>query len=221
MEKDTILFDLDGTLLNTMGDLTVAFNYAIGVFGFPARTLDELQSFVGNGVDKAIELALPCKVDEATFKKIYDEFVEYYRTNMTVETKPYDGICEMLGELKQKGYKLGVISNKYDSAVKELCMFYFSEYIDVAIGEGGDVVCKPDTSGVEKACRLLDSDLSRAIYIGDADTDINTAKNGGMPCISVLWGYRDKEFLVKNGGKLFVEEPKDIIKIIEKKLYLM
>ena len=221
MEKDTILFDLDGTLLNTMGDLHNAFNYAIGVFGFAPRTIDEIQSFVGNGVERAIELALPHKVDEATFNKIYDEFVAYYRNNMTVETKPYDGILEMLEELKQKGYKLGVVSNKYDSGVKELCEYYFSEYVSVAIGEGGDVVCKPDTSGVEKACRLLDSDLGRTIYVGDADTDINTAKNGGMPCISVLWGYRDKEFLVENGGNLFADEPKDIVKIIEKKLYLM
>ena len=118
-------------------------------------------------------------------------------------------------------YKLGVVSNKYDEGVKALCQHYFSEYISVAIGEGGDVICKPDTSGVEKACKLLDSDLSRTIYIGDADTDINTAKNGGMPCISVLWGYRDKEFLLKNGGYLFAEEAKDITNIIEKKLYLM
>lgn len=221
MEKDTILFDLDGTLLNTMGDLHIAFNYAIGQFGFAPRTIEEIQSFVGNGVERAIELALPCKVDEATFKKIYDEFVEYYRTHMTVETVPYDGILQMLADLKQKGYKLGVVSNKYDEGVKALCRHYFSEYISVAIGEGGDVICKPDTSGVEKACKLLDSDLSRAIYIGDADTDINTAKNGGMPCISVLWGYRDKEFLLKNGGYLFAEEAKDITNIIEKKLYLM
>lgn len=221
MIKDTIIFDLDGTLLNTLEDLHACFNKAITEYGYPKRTLDEIKSFVGNGIKKAIERALPRNIEESELNKIVNYFRSYYEEHMLELTKPYDGIIEMLEVLKSNNYKLAVVSNKYDAAVKQLCKNYFGKYIDIAIGESEEVRKKPEKDGVIKAIRELNSTIDNSIYIGDSDVDIKTAKNVGIPCISVLWGFRDKDFLIKNGGKFFAEKPKDIIKIIEKKLYLI
>ena len=221
MIKDTIIFDLDGTLLNTLEDLHACFNKAITEYGYPRRTLDEIKSFVGNGIKKAIERALPSNIEESELNKIVNYFRSYYEEHMLELTKPYDGIIGMLEELKANNYKLAVVSNKYDAAVKELCKNYFGKYIDIAIGESEEVRKKPEIDGVMKAIKELNSSIDNSIYIGDSDVDIKTAKNVGIPCISVLWGFRDKDFLIQNGGKLFAEKPKDIIKIIEKKLYLI
>ena len=220
-KKDTIIFDLDGTLLNTLEDLHAFFNKAITEYGYPRRTLDEIKSFVGNGIKKAIERALPSNIEESELNKIVNYFRSYYEEHMLELTKPYDGIIGMLEELKANNYKLAVVSNKYDAAVKELCKNYFGKYIDIAIGESEEVRKKPEIDGVMKAIKELNSSIDNSIYIGDSDVDIKTAKNVGIPCISVLWGFRDKDFLIQNGGKLFAEKPKDIIKIIEKKLYLI
>ena len=221
MIKDTIIFDLDGTLLNTLEDLHACFNKAITEYGYPKRTLEEIKSFVGNGIKKAIERALPNNIDEFELNKIVNYFRNYYEQHMLELTKPYDGIIEMLEVLKSNNYKLAVVSNKYDAAVKQLCKNYFGKYIDIAIGESEEVRKKPEIDGVMKAIKELNSSIDNSIYIGDSDVDIKTAKNVGIPCISVLWGFRDKDFLIKNGGKFFAEKPKDIIKIIEKKLYLI
>ncbi len=221
MIKDTIIFDLDGTLLNTLEDLHACFNKAITKYGYPKRTLEEIKSFVGNGIKKAIERALPSNIEESELNKIVNYFRSYYEEHMLERTKPYDGIIGMLEELKANNYKLAVVSNKYDAAVKELCKNYFGKYIDIAIGESKGVRKKPEIDGVMKAIKELNSSIDNSIYIGDSDVDIKTAKNVGIPCISVLWGFRDKDFLIQNGGKLFAEKPKDIIKIIEKKLYLI
>ena len=212
MIKDTIIFDLDGTLLNTLEDLHACFNKAITEYGYPKRTLEEIKSFVGNGIKKAIERALPNNIDEFELNKIVNYFRNYYEQHMLELTKPYDGIIEMLEVLKSNNYKLAVVSNKYDAAVKALCKNYFGKYIDIAIGESEGVRKKPEIDGVMKAIKELNSSI---------DNSIKTAKNVGIPCISVLWGFRDKDFLIKNGGKFFAEKPKDIIKIIEKKLYLI
>ncbi len=221
MIKDTIIFDLDGTLLNTLEDLHACFNKAITEYGYPKRTLEEIKSFVGNGIKKAIERALPSNIEECELNKIVNYFKSYYEDHMLDLTKPYDGIIGMLEDLKANNYKLAVVSNKYDAAVKQLCKKYFGKYIDIAIGESTGVRKKPEIDGVMKAIKELNSSIDNSIYIGDSDVDIKTAKNVGIPCISVLWGFRDKDFLIQNGGKLFAEKPKDIIKIIEKKLYLI
>lgn len=220
MGKDTLIFDLDGTLLNTMGDLHACFNHAIAECGFPPRSYDEIQSFIGHGVKCAIEKSLPHKVDEKTLEKIIANFKEYYSKHIDDYTKPYDGIIEMLEYLKEKNYKLGIFSNKYDDAVKKLNNRFFGKYIEIAVGECEGIDCKPCPEGLIRTAKLLDSDIENCIYIGDSDTDILTAKNAQIPCISVLWGYRDKAFLLKSGGKFFAQEPKEIIEIIEKKLYL-
>ena len=195
MKIDTVIFDLDGTLLNTLDDLHACFNHAIKTFGYPKRSIEEIRSFVGNGIKKAIERALPCKIEDEELDKIVEYFRDYYKAHMFELTKAYDGILELLKVLKEKGYKLAVVSNKYDMAVKNLVKHYFGEYIDVAVGEGLGINKKPSSDGTLKAISELNSNIENCIFIGDSDVDIETAKNVGIPCISVLWGFRDEEFL--------------------------
>lgn len=211
---DTVIFDLDGTLLYTLGDLHACFNHAITKFGYPERNIDEIRSFVGNGIKKAIERALPHKIADDELEKIVAYFRIYYKDHMLELTKPYDGILELLGTLKENGFKLAIVSNKYDLAVKGLCKNYFDKYIDVAIGEGNGIRKKPEADGTIKAINELGSHIENAIFIGDSDVDIMTAKNVGIPCISALWGYRDKGFLEEHGAKIFAETPKEIEKIL-------
>ena len=221
MTKDIIIFDLDGTLLNTLDDLHKSFNYALKCFGYKQRTLEEIRNFVGNGIMNAMQRALPHFVSDKEFNDIMLVFENYYQNHMGDVTKPYDGILPMLRELKQKGYKTAVVSNKFDSAVKGLCENYFGNLIQYAIGESFDIRKKPESDGILKVIKELNSSLETAIYAGDSDVDILTAKKVKIPCISVLWGYRNKEFLRQNGAKIFAEKPEDILKIIEKKLYLL
>lgn len=211
---DTIIFDLDGTLLNTLDDLHACFNHAIKSFGYPERTLAEIRSFVGNGIKTALKRALPDSVNEEELEKVLEFFRPYYKENMLKLTKPYDGIVELLKTLKEKGYKIAVVSNKYDEEVKGLCKNYFGEYVDIAIGESVDVRRKPEIDGVLKAVKELNSTLEKSIFIGDSDVDIKTARNANIPCISVLWGFRDKEYLIEQGGKIFANNTKDIEKIL-------
>ncbi|MBQ9245474.1 HAD family hydrolase [bacterium] len=220
MTEYIVIFDLDGTLLNTLDDLHICFNYAIEKSGYPKRTIKEIRSFVGNGIRKAIERALPSDVSTDEINKIVSDFKIYYIEHMLEHTKPYDGIIDMLHELKQKGCKIGVVSNKYDDAVKKLCKMYFGDLVEYAVGEGYGIARKPAPDGLNKCINELSIGCKNIIYIGDSEVDIQTAKNANIPCISVLWGFKDKDFLIKNGAKIFAEKPKDIIKIIEKKIYL-
>lgn len=206
----TVIFDLDGTLLNTLEDLKNATNFALSEFGYPKRSLEEVRCFVGNGVRKLIERAVPenCEnVDECLciFKKNYSE-------NMCNRTVPYNGIVKILKDLKSNGVKIGVVSNKFDSAVKELCKKYFGNLIDIAIGQADDVPKKPAPDGVFKAMKELGADKSSTAYVGDSEVDVQTAKNSGLPCIGVTWGFRDKEVL--KGADFIVDNPCDIIDVI-------
>ncbi len=220
MEQKVVVFDLDGTLLNTLCDLTNCFNYAITQFGYPKRTKEEIKSFVGNGIKTAIEKALPYKIDNDELNKIVEVFKKYYLEHMQENTKPYDGIIEMLKDLHERGYKTAVVSNKYDDAVNGLCDKYFRGLVDTATGEGYGIRKKPEADGVLKVLNELKIKPENAVYVGDSEVDIQTAKNAGIPCISVLWGFKDRDFLEKNGAKCFAETPDDVIKIIEKKIYL-
>lgn len=207
----TIIFDLDGTLLNTLEDLKEATNFALSKYNYPTRTLEEVRCFVGNGVRKLIERAVPenCQnVEEclAVFKQNYSEI-------MYNHTAPYDGILKILSNLKSDGIKIGVVSNKFDSAVKELCKKYFADLIDIAIGQADDVPKKPAPDGVFKAMRELGADKSSTVYVGDSDVDVATAKNANLPCIGVTWGFRDREYL--KGANFIIDNPNDINVIIK------
>lgn len=208
----TVIFDLDGTLLNTLEDLKDSTNYALVQFGFPQRSLEEVRHFVGNGVQKLIERAVPAICDKETCKKCLAVFKEHYSQNMYNHTAPYMGILDVLKKLRQNEIKIGVVSNKFDFAVKELCKKYFTDLVDVAIGQADDVPKKPAPDGVFKAMKELRAEKSLTVYIGDSAVDVQTAKNSELPCIGVTWGFRDEKDL--DGANVIVNSPEELIEAI-------
>lgn len=211
---DTIIFDLDGTLLDTLEDLTDAVNYALNTYHMPTRTIDEVRCFVGNGVRTLMIRAVPQGEENPRFEEVFAAFKEYYGEHCNDKTRPYDGIMELLKTLKKQGYVLGIVSNKIDSAVKELNRKYFADLIYVAIGEREGVQRKPAPDTVLTALQELGKEKKNAIYIGDSEVDIATAMNVGIPCISVLWGFRSVEFLKENGADNFAKEPADVLRFL-------
>lgn len=210
--KKIVIFDLDGTLLNTLDDLADSTNYALSKFGYPTRTIEEVRQFVGNGVAKLIERAIPDGKNNSNFEKCLSIFKENYAQNMYNKTAPYNGIIEMLSNLKSKGIKIAVVSNKFDLAVKELCKKYFEGFIDFAAGENEaqGIKKKPAPDTVLSVLRKFSFSPEDAIYVGDSDVDIMTAKNSKMPCISVTWGFRDEKFLLKSGATILINAPSEI-----------
>ena len=206
----TVIFDLDGTLLDTLEDLTDAVNYALEAYKMPLRTIEEVRNFVGNGVRKLMLQAVPDGEKNPSFEEIFSLFKEYYGEHCNDKTGPYKGILELMEELRKQGYVMGIVSNKIDSAVKELNSMYFADYIQVAIGEKEGVQRKPAPDTVFAALQELGMEKETAIYIGDSEVDLATARNAGIPCISVLWGFREREFLEECGADMFAETPKDI-----------
>lgn len=197
---DTIIFDLDGTLLNTLDDLTDSVNYALEKFGFPLKTDEEVRNAVGNGVAKLIERVIPDGANNSSYEETLTAFKMHYERHCKDKTKPYDGILSMLDELCAKGYKLAIVSNKFDTAVKELSSLYFGDRILSAIGESESVRKKPAPDTVYQALSELSVNAGQAVYVGDSDVDIQTASNVPMLCISVTWGFRDKERLLEAGA---------------------
>lgn len=210
--KKAVIFDLDGTLLNTLDDLADSTNYALSKFGYPTRTIEEVRQFVGNGVAKLIERAIPEGKNNSNFEKCLSIFKENYAQNMYNKTAPYNGIIEMLSNLKSKGIKIAVVSNKFDLAVKELCKKYFEEFIDFAAGENEaqGIKKKPAPDTVISVLNEFNFAPEDAVYVGDSDVDIMTAKNSKMPCISVTWGFRDKKFLLENDATILINAPSEI-----------
>ena len=213
MKKNTIIFDLDGTLLNSLEDLTDSTNFALKCLNYPPKTIDEVRNFVGNGVAKLIERAIPYGSKNENYAKCLNIFKEYYSKNMFNKTKPYNGIISMLNTLKNNNIKIAVVSNKFDNAVKFLCEKYFSGLIDFAIGENekNGINKKPAPDTVFIALQKLNAKKENAFYIGDSEVDIQTAKNSGIECISVTWGFKDREFLLKHGAKNIINSPEEII----------
>lgn len=207
----TYIFDLDGTLLSTLNDLASSTNYALRWAGMPERTIEEVRMFVGNGVKLLMERAIPEGVNNPKFEETYAKFREHYMEHNLDTTRPYDGVPELLHELKRRGKHLAIVSNKFYAATQDLAKHFFPDTIEVAIGEREDIRKKPAPDTVLEALRQLNVSKEDAVYIGDSDVDIMTAKNCGLPCISVLWGFRDKDFLIEHGGSLFVEKPIEIL----------
>ena len=211
-----VIFDLDGTLLNTLDDLCDSTNYALKQFGYQERTLEEVRGFVGNGVKKLIERAIPDGMNNPEFENCLSVFKEHYAQNMYNKTAPYDGILELLKELRLKGIHTGVVSNKFDSAVKQLCKKYFGDLIQVAIGENEDagVRKKPAPDSVFRAMEELKVSIENVIYAGDSETDVQTAKNAEIDCIGCSWGFRSKDILKHEGAKYIIDSPQEILKIV-------
>ncbi len=210
---NTVIFDLDGTLLDTLEDLKKATNYALKFCNMPERTLDEVRRFVGNGVRNLMIRAVPDGESNSEFERAFAIFKEYYGQHCNDATKAYDGIPQLLQELKDRGYALAIVSNKIDSAVQDLNHKYFPQ-VDVAIGYRENLRRKPEPDSVNLALDVLNKTKQEAIYVGDSDVDLQTAQNAGLPCISVLWGFRDKEFLIEHGATVFVKKPMEIIDVL-------
>lgn len=210
---NTFIFDLDGTLLNTLDDLAASVNYALRTHGMPERTLDEVRSFVGNGVRLLMERAIPEGSANPRFEDTFATFRAYYMEHSLDKTRPYDGIPEMIHALKQRGCRLAVVSNKFYAATQELIRHFFPE-ITVAIGEheSEGIRKKPAPDTVFEALRQLGVGKEKAVYVGDSDVDLQTARNSGLPCISVLWGFRDRDFLLAHGATSFISRPEELLK---------
>ena len=211
---NTIIFDLDGTLLNTLEGLKNSTNFALKKFNCPEITLEQTRSFLGNGVRKLIERAIPNGEKNPDFEKCLNTFKEHYSKTMYQKTVAYDGIEDMLTELKKRGIKTGVVSNKFDTAVKELCKNYFDGLIIVAIGESPDVRKKPTPDSVLKAMEILGAKPENTLYVGDSDVDIQTAKNTNLKSVGVTWGFRDRELLEEEGADFIINTPCELLELI-------
>lgn len=215
---NTFIFDLDGTLLDTLQDLADSVNYALRQHHMPKHSIDNVRQFVGNGVRRLMEQAIPDGAANPDFEATFATFRQYYMLHSLDTTKPYDGIPELIHELKQHGCQLAVVSNKMMAATQQLVAHFFPE-IDVAIGEheAEGIRKKPAPDTVIAALQQLEvgqqpkNQQPKAVYVGDSDIDIATARNAGLPCISVLWGFRNRDFLQAHGATTFVEKPADIL----------
>ena len=209
----TYIFDLDGTLLDTLADLAASCNYALRTHGMPEHSIDDVRRFVGNGVRKLMERAIPDGEANPDFEATFATFREYYMHHSLDTTKPYPGIMDTLVELKARGCRLAVVSNKMMAATVELCKHFFPDTIEVAIGENEaeGIKKKPAPDTVLAALKQLGVSGEYAVYVGDSDVDLATARNSGLPCISVLWGFRDRDFLLDHGATTFITSPKELL----------
>ena len=210
----TVVFDLDGTLLDTLDDLAASVNYALGMYGYPMRSKKEVRSFLGNGIRYLMRRSVPESTDEAGYEKAFAAFRQHYLKHCLDKTRPYDGVLEVLKTLKERGYRLAIVSNKLQPAVEELNGRFFKDYVSVAIGESREVRRKPAPDTVLQALSRLGSTREEAVYVGDSEVDMQTAQNVGIPCISVLWGFRDRAFLEEHNAACFVEKPSDILALL-------
>ena len=207
------IFDLDGTLLDTLGDLAASVNYALRTHGMTEHSIDDVRRYVGNGVRKLMERAIPDGASNPDFEATFVTFRQHYMAHSLDTTKPYDGIPETLQALKAKGCRLAVVSNKMMAATQELCRHFFPDTIEVAIGEdeAHGIRKKPAPDTVIAALRQLGVGQERAVYVGDSDVDLETARNSDLPCISVLWGFRERDFLLQHGAKTFISAPSELL----------
>ncbi len=210
MKYSTVIFDLDGTILNSLDDLHSSVNFALNKNSFPLRSKEEVRSFVGNGVRKLIERAVPSGIDTDMIQKVINDFITHYRDNCTNETAPYDGICDLLKELKDLGVKTAVVSNKADFAVGYLCDRYFPNLFDISMGEKEGIKTKPDPAAVLEVMNKLGATHDSTVYVGDSEVDIETAHNASIPCISVDWGFKTKEFLESHNAQIIVSTVEEL-----------
>ena len=214
MKYKAIIFDLDGTLTDTLEDLFLSTNHALRSCGLPERGLDEVRRFVGNGVRKLIERAVPEGTESRTIERCFESFKAHYVIHCQDHTCLYPGIASLLTTLHARRYRMAVVSNKLQAGVTELSNTFFNGVIDVAIGEQPGIPRKPAPDMVRIALAQLGVSASETVYVGDSDVDLQTASNSGLPCISVLWGFRSRDFLIAHGASVTVESPQDILSIV-------
>lgn len=217
MQYQLAIFDMDGTILNTLQDLTNSLNVALAKSGYPQHTAEEVRFFVGNGIRKLIERGVPVGTPVEQIDTVHHDFTTHYQIHCADTTQPYDGILELLQTLRHAGCKTAVVSNKADYAVQELCKQYFDGMFDFAVGEREQILKKPAPDSVNEVLQQLQINRKQAVYIGDSDVDVQTAKNAAMDGIFVEWGFRSKEFLLEHGAVLTVSTPNEIAHTILKK----
>lgn len=213
-----IIWDMDGTLMDTLQDLAVAVNHALRKYNMPERTMEQIRRSVGNGVRRLVMLSVPEGEHNPQFQDVFDEFRSWYLLHCEDHTVPYEGIQEVLHELKAAGYRMAIVSNKLQEGIDELHRRWFADTIDVAIGERPGIARKPAADMVHLAMRELGATVQDSVYIGDSDVDLATARNSGLPCISVLWGFRTREELLQAGADCFAESPRDIKLILNRQI---
>ena len=215
MKYSTVIFDLDGTLIDTLGDLRNSVNYTLSLKGFPGRTYDEVKSFVGNGIAKLVSRALPAGTDEKTFEECLAVFRKHYLEHSLDLTAPYPGICETLAELKKAGVKTAVVTNKTEDAAVKIVNHFFGGSIDVTVGQSDALAPKPAPDGVFAAMKKLGSAPEECVYAGDSEVDCATARNAGLPVIGCAWGFRDRCTLENEKADYIIDRPEGIIEIVK------
>ncbi len=211
MKYKLAIFDMDGTILNTLDDLADSTNAVLRAHGYPEHSIDEIRKFVGNGIRKLIERAVPAGLLVEEIDQVHQEFMEYYQKHCADKTKPYEGVTDLLQALLEEGVQTAVLSNKADVAVQELCQDYFSGLFHIAVGERPGMNRKPSPDGVEYILDQLQIDKKDAVYIGDSEVDVQTAANAGLDSIIVLWGFRDRALLESYGAARFAEKAEDCL----------
>ncbi len=200
MKYQTVIFDMDGTILETLEDIRDSVNVTMDHMGCPRRSLEEVRNFVGNGAAKLIERSMPQDASREEIDRALTFYKAYYDAHAQIKTGPYEGIPELLKALKEHGIQIAVVSNKPDEAVKSLAEHYFPGLFPVAIGQRPEFATKPAPDSVFEAMRLLGAKPETTVYVGDSDVDIDTARNSGLDCISVTWGFRSVDFLLEHGA---------------------
>lgn len=217
---DTVIFDLDGTLLNSIDDLTDSINMALSQCGFPKHTLEEVKHYIGDGAEMLVRRALPPKADEADYKAVYNAFIQIYSKNMYNKTQPYMGIPELLAELCRRGVKMAVVSNKFQAAVAPLVADYFGGRFPVVVGADANTPKKPDPSGVLKAMAQLGSAPEHTIYLGDSPVDVLTARGAGVFAVACTWGLRERTTLEAVRPNAIIDTPQALLSVLDNKLPL-
>lgn len=211
MKYKLAVFDMDGTILNTLEDLTDSTNYALGQYDMPERTIDEVRHFVGNGIRKLIERAVPEGTPVEVVDEVFKTFHGYYKDHCAIKTRPYDGIKEVILKLKDMGVHTAVVSNKADYAVKELCDDYFPGLFEFSVGDKEGQRGKPYPDSVIAVLDRFGTDKKDAVYIGDSEVDLQTARNSEMDVIMVGWGFRKEEYIMSLGAPFVIHSPEEIL----------
>ena len=214
MSYKAVLFDMDGTLLDTLEDLCDSTNHALAQMGYPLRGIEEIRRFIGNGAEKQIRRAVPEGTSEGKIMETLAAFRAYYQDHCQIKTKVYDGLLDVLSELKEKGVKMAVVSNKPDAAVKKLSREYFGDRLDYAIGPSDGVRCKPYPDMAEEALKALGVEKKDAVFVGDSEVDVQTGLNAGLDVIAVSWGFRSREVVIEAGAKMIVDDASELEKLI-------
>ncbi len=215
MKYKVAIFDMDGTILNTLEDLADAMNYCLKEHGMQERSLNEIKSFVGNGIRRLVDQAVPNGTDTGSIDEIYASFLQYYKDHCAVKTRPYDGIKEVLKKLKDEGLLTAVVSNKADYAVKKLCNEYFDGLFDCSAGDREGIRRKPYPDSVLLVMEHFKASPKEVVYIGDSEVDYQTAHNAGIDVIMVGWGFREEDYLRSIGAEKIVHKPDEILKEME------